>query len=99
MFQQRQQVILINTGKIEKGKNVQYSIIDAAEVISTTLGPKAMLKMILDQMGGVHITRSGVTILREITTSHQASKSLIEVEVSRTQQEEVGDGNDEELKC
>lgn len=49
-----------------------------------------MLKMILDQMGSVHLTSSGVTILREITATHPASKTLIEV--SRSQQEEVGDG-------
>ena len=49
-----------------------------------------MLKMILDPMGGIQITNDGNSILREIDVSHPASKSMIEL--SRTQEEEVGDG-------
>lgn len=49
-----------------------------------------MLKMILDQMGGVQMTADGNAILREIDVSHPAAKSMIEL--SRTQDEEVGDG-------
>lgn len=54
------------------------------------LGPNAMLKMILDQMGGVLLTNDGHAILREIEVAHPAAKSMIEL--SRTQDEEVGDG-------
>lgn len=49
-----------------------------------------MLKMILDQMGQVQLTSDGHAILREIDVSHPAAKSMIEL--SRTQDEEVGDG-------
>lgn len=49
-----------------------------------------MLKMLLDPMGGIVITNDGNAILREIDVSHPAAKSLLEV--SRTQDEEVGDG-------
>ena len=49
-----------------------------------------MLKMLLDPMGGIVMTNDGNAILREITVEHPAAKTLIEV--SRTQDEEVGDG-------
>ena len=61
-----------------------------ADVIRTTLGPRSMLKMILDPMGGIVMTNDGNAILREIDVSHPAAKSMIEL--SRTQDEEVGDG-------
>ena len=49
-----------------------------------------MLKMILDPMGGIQMTNDGNAILREIDVSQPAAKSMIEL--SRTQDEEVGDG-------
>ena len=49
-----------------------------------------MLKMLLDPMGGIVMTNDGHTILREIEVAHPAAKSMIEL--SRTQDEEVGDG-------
>ena len=32
----------------------------------TTLGPKSMLKMLLDPMGGIVLTNDGNAILREV---------------------------------
>ena len=58
--------------------------------IRTCLGPKAMLKMLMDPMGGIVMTNDGNAILREIQVQHPAAKSMIEI--SRTQDEEVGDG-------
>ena len=49
-----------------------------------------MLKMLLDPMGGILRTNDGNSILREVDVSHPAAKSMIEL--SRTQDEEVGDG-------
>ena len=49
-----------------------------------------MLKMLLDPMGGILLTNDGNSILREIEVDHPAAKSMIEL--SRTQDEEVGDG-------
>ncbi len=49
-----------------------------------------MMKMILDPMGGILLTNDGHAILREIDVAHPAAKSMIEL--SRTQDEEVGDG-------
>lgn len=59
-------------------------------MIRTCLGPQAMLKMLMDPMGGIVMTNDGNAILREITVQHPAAKSMIEI--ARTQDEEVGDG-------
>uniref|UniRef100_A0A7N8Y9S7 T-complex protein 1 subunit gamma n=1 Tax=Mastacembelus armatus TaxID=205130 RepID=A0A7N8Y9S7_9TELE len=61
-----------------------------ADVIRTCLGPRAMMKMLLDPTGGIVMTNDGNAILREIQVQHPAAKSMIEI--SRTQDEEVGDG-------
>lgn len=58
-----------------------------AEVIRTCLGPQAMLKMLMDPMGGIVMTNDGNAILREITVQHPAAKTMIEI--ARTQDEEV----------
>lgn len=49
-----------------------------------------MLKMLMDPMGGIVMTNDGNAILREIQVQHPAAKSMLEI--SRTQDEEVGDG-------
>lgn len=76
------------------GRKAQMSNITAAktvaDVIRTCLGPKSMLKMILDPMGGILLTNDGNAILREIDVAHPAAKNMIEL--SRTQDEECGDG-------
>jgi T-complex protein 1 subunit gamma len=46
--------------------------------------------MLMDPMGGIVMTNDGNAILREITVKHPAAKSMIEI--SRTQDEETGDG-------
>ncbi|KAI3638584.1 hypothetical protein MIR68_003082 [Amoeboaphelidium protococcarum] len=94
-MQQAQPVIVINQNiEREHGHKAQLSNISAAkavaDVIRTSLGPRAMLKMLLDPMGGIVLTNDGNAILREIEVQHPAAKSMIEL--SRTQDEEVGDG-------
>ncbi|KAK9464005.1 chaperonin Cpn60/TCP-1 family [Lipomyces oligophaga] len=88
-------VIVMNAGaERQTGRRAQISNITAAktvaDIIRTCLGPKAMLKMLLDPMGGIVLTNDGHAILREIEVSHPAAKSMIQL--SRTQDEEVGDG-------
>ncbi|OZJ06392.1 T-complex protein 1 subunit gamma [Bifiguratus adelaidae] len=88
-------VIVMNTNmERESGRKAQLSNIQAAktvaDVIRTCLGPRSMLKMLLDPMGGILLTNDGNAILREIEVAHPAAKSMIEL--SRTQDEEVGDG-------
>ncbi|XP_057812693.2 T-complex protein 1 subunit gamma isoform X2 [Cryptomeria japonica] len=80
--------------KRETGNKVHYANIQAskavADIIRTTLGPRSMLKMLLDAQGGIVVTNDGNSILRELDVAHPAAKSMIEL--SRTQDEEVGDG-------
>ncbi|EME27733.1 T-complex protein 1 subunit gamma [Galdieria sulphuraria] len=88
-------VLVLKEGtKRESGHKAQLGNITAAKAVSdtvrTTLGPRAMLKMVLDAMGGIVLTNDGNAVLREIDVSHPAAKSMIEL--SRTQDEEVGDG-------
>ncbi|PVU94327.1 hypothetical protein BB561_002638 [Smittium simulii] len=88
-------MIVLNTNKQrESGQRAQLSNITAAktiaDIVRTCLGPRAMLKMMLDPMGGITLTNDGHAILRECEAVHPAAKSIIEL--SRTQDEEVGDG-------
>jgi len=89
------QVMVMNTNtKREEGEKVQLANINAAKTVAdlvrTCLGPRAMLKMLMDPMGGIVMTSDGNAILREIVVQHPAAKTMIEI--SRTQDEEVGDG-------
>jgi T-complex protein 1 subunit gamma len=61
-----------------------------ADVIRTSLGPKAMLKMILSMSGSIVLTNDGNAILRELDVTHPSAKAMIDL--SRAQDEEVGDG-------
>ncbi|RWX73983.1 MAG: thermosome subunit [Candidatus Methanosuratincola subterraneus] len=61
-----------------------------AEAVRTTLGPKGMDKMLVDTLGDVTVTNDGATILGEIEVQHPAAKMM--VEISKTQDDEVGDG-------
>merc|ERR1711881_676636 len=87
-------LVLNQNSKRESGRKVQLGNVNAAktiaDVIRTCLGPRSMLKMLMDPMGGIVMTNDGNAILREITVQHPAAKSMIEI--SRTQDEEVGDG-------
>ena len=87
------QVLQVNARR-ETGRKAQMQNISAAkavaDVVRTTLGPRSMLKMILDASGGIVMTNDGNAILREIDVTHPAAKSMIEL--ARSQDEEVGDG-------
>jgi thermosome len=61
-----------------------------AEAVKSALGPKGMDKMLVDSFGDVTITSDGRTILSEMDIQHPAAKMM--VEVSKTQDDEVGDG-------
>jgi len=87
-------MVLNSNTKRETGRRAQLNNIAAAhavaDIIRTTLGPRSMLKMLLDPMGGIVLTNDGNCILREVDVSHPCAKSMIEL--SRAQDEEVGDG-------
>merc|ERR1719378_1531260 len=91
---QQPMIILNKNTKRDTGRKAQLTNIQAgktvASIVRTTLGPRAMLKMLLDPMGGIVMTNDGNAILREVDVSHPAAKNMIEL--SRAQDEEVGDG-------
>ncbi|MFC2175001.1 thermosome subunit beta [archaeon] len=76
------------------GRDAQRSNIAVAKAIAnaiqSTLGPKGMDKMLVDDLGDVVITNDGAAILNEMSVEHPAGKMM--VEVAKTQDEEVGDG-------
>merc|ERR1719382_199755 len=87
-------LVLNKNTKRDIGRKAQLTNIQAgktvASIVRTTLGPRAMLKMLLDPMGGIVMTNDGNAILREVDVTHPAAKNMIEL--SRAQDEEVGDG-------
>ena len=88
-------VVLLKEGGSEtKGKDAQKNNIAAAkivaEIVHTSLGPRGMDKMLVDSLGDVTITNDGATILKEIDVQHPAAKMI--VEISKTVDNEVGDG-------
>ena len=90
-----QPILVLPEGTLRTlGKDAQHNNIAAAKAVAdavrTTLGPKGMDKMLVDNIGDIVITNDGVTILEEMQIEHPAAKML--VEVAKTQEEEVGDG-------
>jgi len=87
-------IVLSEDSQRTSGKDAQSMNITAgkavAESVRTTLGPKGMDKMLVDDAGGVVVTNDGVTILEEMDIEHPAANMI--VEVAQTQEEEVGDG-------
>src|SRR5438034_1099229 len=61
-----------------------------AETVRSTLGPRGMDKMMVGTIGDIVITNDGATIMKEMDVQNPAAKML--VEVSKTQDSEVGDG-------
>ncbi|HUS79437.1 MAG TPA: thermosome subunit beta, partial [Patescibacteria group bacterium] len=76
-------------GKDARDTNIQAAQI-VAEVVKSSLGPKGMDKMLVDSFGDITITNDGATMLKEMDIQHPAAKMM--VEVSKTQDDEVGDG-------
>jgi chaperonin GroEL (HSP60 family) len=83
----------LHTGGI-KGKDAVFSNIAAAlslaDQIKTTYGPHGRDKLIFDRKGNLTITNDGATLLRLLEPKHPVSQLL--VKLSRTQDNEVGDG-------
>ena len=77
-----------------KGRDAQQNNIFAAKVIAEVVkscpGPRGMDKMLVDSLGDVTITNDGATILKEIDVQHPVAKMI--VEISKTTDNEVGDG-------
>ncbi|MFH1722239.1 MAG: thermosome subunit beta [Candidatus Altiarchaeota archaeon] len=92
---QNAQILILPEGAFRTtGRDAQRNNIMAAkavaETVRTTLGPRGMDKMLVDDMGDIVITNDGATIVDEMNVEHPAAKMV--VEVAKTQDAEVGDG-------
>jgi len=90
-----QPVLLLPEGAFRStGRDAMKANISAAkfvgEVVRTTLGPKGMDKMLVDDLGDITITNDGATIVDNMKVEHPAAKMM--VEIAKTQDKEVGDG-------
>ncbi|KAM1133055.1 hypothetical protein ACFX15_041628 [Malus domestica] len=82
----------------EKGERARLAsfvgAIAIADLVKTTLGPKGMDK-ILQSTGRGHavtVTNDGATILKSLHIDNAAAKVLVESDISKVQDDEVGDG-------
>lgn len=89
--------ILKHEAEEEKGEIARMSMFAGATVIGdllkSTLGPKGMDKILVSSgrnSDQVQVTNDGATILRNIGVDNPAAKIL--VDMSRVQDDEVGDG-------
>lgn len=77
-----------------QGKSQVLSNISAcqavAETVRTTLGPRGMDKLIVDNRGKATISNDGATILKLLEIVHPAARTL--VDIAKSQDAEVGDG-------
>ncbi len=87
-------LVLKESALQQKGKDAQQNNIAAAKLVAdlvkSSLGPRGLDKMLVDSLGDVTITNDGATILKEIDVQHPAAKMI--VEISKTVDNEVGDG-------
>lgn len=67
--------------------NACQSVVDA---VRTTLGPRGMDKLIVDNNGKATISNDGATIMKLLNIVHPAAKTL--VDIAKSQDAEVGDG-------
>ncbi|KAH8119985.1 chaperonin Cpn60/TCP-1 family [Phellopilus nigrolimitatus] len=88
-------VVLLREGTdTSQGKPQLLSNISAclavADTLSTTLGPRGMDKLIVNDRGEAQITNDGATILKLLEIVHPAARTL--VDIARAQDAEIGDG-------
>jgi len=88
-------IILLREGTdTSQGKAQLISNINACAVIvdavRTTLGPRGMDKLIVDQRGQATISNDGATIMKLLDVVHPAARTL--VDIAKSQDSEVGDG-------
>ncbi|EPZ32103.1 chaperonin subunit 1 [Rozella allomycis CSF55] len=91
---QPQVILLKEETDTSQGKPQLLSNITAtlavADTVRTTLGPRGMDKLIVDDKGKATISNDGATILKMLDIVHPAAKAL--VDIARAQDAEVGDG-------
>jgi chaperonin GroEL (HSP60 family) len=79
-------------------ENVEFNALDSnsnavmavADTVRTTLGPKGLDKLLIDQAMNRHISNDGVTILLSLRAIHPVARMI--VEIAERQEQLVGDG-------
>src|SRR6478752_8034390 len=79
-------------------ENVEFNALESnsnavmavADTIRTTLGPKGLDKLLIDQALNRHVSNDGVTILLSLRAIHPVAKMI--VEIAERQEQKVGDG-------
>lgn len=66
------------------------AVMAVADTVRTTLGPKGLDKLLIDQAMNRHISNDGVTILLSLRAIHPVARMI--VEIAERQEEMVGDG-------
>jgi len=79
-------------------ENVEFNALESnsnavmvvADTVRTTLGPKGLDKLLIDQAMNRHVSNDGVTILLSLRTIHPIARMI--VEIAERQEQMVGDG-------
>jgi chaperonin GroEL (HSP60 family) len=79
-------------------ENVEYNALESnsnavmavADTVRTTLGPKGLDKLLIDQAMNRHVSNDGVTILLSLRAIHPVARMI--VEIAERQEQMVGDG-------
>src|SRR4030095_11890329 len=66
------------------------AVMAVADTVRTTLGPKGLDKLLIDQVMNRHISNDGVTILLSLRAIHPVARLI--VEIAERQEQMVGDG-------
>lgn len=75
---------------IEATKSHILAARSVASIVRTSLGPRGLDKILISQDGEITITNDGATILSQMDIDNEIAKLL--VELSRSQDDEIGDG-------
>lgn len=79
-------------------ENVEFNALESnsnavmavADTVRTTLGPKGLDKLLIDQAMNRHVSNDGVTILLSLRAIHPVARMI--VEIAERQEQLVGDG-------
>lgn len=66
------------------------AVMAVADTVRTTLGPKGLDKLLIDQAMNRHVSNDGVTILLSLRAIHPVARMI--VEIAERQEQLVGDG-------
>jgi archaeal chaperonin len=66
------------------------AVMTVADTVRTTLGPKGLDKLLIDQAMNRHVSNDGVTILLSLRAIHPVARMI--VEIAERQEQLVGDG-------